>query len=118
MSASETYRTMPSRPRLFAAGGLLTGSLLVPGVATAAGANFDTVRYCRTVAAHAGGSYQTEEACRQQEAESRQEIAELQIEARIERHCRQVGAAIGGSYQIMASCIDQELAAKSRLRGR
>ncbi len=77
---------------------------------------FDTVSYCRQVADAVGGSYQIEEACRQQEKEAQASLSRKQIPPRVEKYCREVGQAVGGSYQIMNACVDQELAAKARLR--
>lgn len=78
--------------------------------------SFDIHRYCRQVSEAVGGSYQIEEACRQQEREAQANLSRKQIPSRVEKYCREVGQAVGGSYQIMNACIEQELAAKARLR--
>lgn len=90
----------------------LIGTLIAASEAVA----FDTNSYCRQVAKAVGGSYQIEEACRQQEREAQASLSRKQIPSRIENYCREVGQAVGGSYQIMNACVDQELAAKARLR--
>lgn len=77
---------------------------------------FDIAGYCRQVSDAVGGSYQIEEACRQQEREAQASLSRKQIPSRIEKYCKEVGQAVGGSYQIMNACVEQELAAKARLR--
>lgn len=77
---------------------------------------FDIYGYCRQVSDAVGGSYQIEEACRQQEREAQTSLSRKQIPSRVEKYCREVGQTVGGSYQIMNACVEQELAAKARLR--
>ncbi|WP_036244148.1 hypothetical protein [Methylobacter tundripaludum] len=77
---------------------------------------FDISNYCRQVSDAVGGSYQIEEACRQQELEAQASLSRKQMPQRVEKYCREVGQAVGGSYQIMDACVEQELAAKARLR--
>jgi len=77
---------------------------------------FDIYGYCRQVSDAVGGSYQIEEACRQQEREAQVSLSRKQIPSRVEKYCREVGQAVGGSYQITNACVEQELAAKARLR--
>lgn len=77
---------------------------------------FGIYGYCRQVSDAVGGSYQIEEACRQQEREAQASLSRKQMPPRVEKYCREVGKAVGGSYQIMNACVEQELAAKARLR--
>jgi hypothetical protein len=77
---------------------------------------FDIAGYCRQVSDAVGGSYQIEEACRQQEREAQESLSRKQIPARVEKYCSEVGQAVGGSYQIMNVCVEQEIAAKTRLQ--
>lgn len=77
---------------------------------------FDINGYCRQVANAAGGSYQIEEMCRQQERQAQASLSRKQVPSRAENYCREVGQAAGGSYQIMDMCVQQEVAAKERLR--
>lgn len=78
--------------------------------------SYDINSYCRQVSNAVGGSYQIEEACRQQEREAQANLSRARPPARIEKYCREVGQAVGGSYQIMDACIQQELAAKGRMK--
>lgn len=64
----------------------------------------------------AGGSYEIEKMCREEEYESQRSIARMQVPARIENYCRKIGQAAGGSYVIMETCIQQEIEAKRNLR--
>lgn len=77
---------------------------------------FDINGYCRQVTDAVGGSYQIEEACRQQERQARDNLSREKIPQRVANYCQEVGQAVGGSYQIMGTCVQQELAAKARLR--
>jgi hypothetical protein len=77
---------------------------------------FDSQKYCRDVAAMAGGSYMIEEACRKQEYSAMVTLSRRQIPPRIEKYCRDVGQMGGGSYWLMNACVDQELAAKGRMQ--
>lgn len=75
---------------------------------------FDINRYCAQVAEAVGGSYQIENQCRKQEAESRAKLADLHLPARIENYCSQVASAVGGSYRIKLTCAQRELAARAQ----
>lgn len=98
--------------------GLLIAALIsiYSPFAVSAGNVFDTKAYCRRLADVAGGSYQIEEACREQEREAQASLARKEIPSRVENYCRKLGETAGGSYNIMNACVDQELAAKGRLR--
>ena len=76
---------------------------------------FDINSYCRQVANAAGGSYQIEKVCREQETQARSNISSMSVPIRIKNYCSEVGQAAGGSYQIMEVCIQQESQAKSSL---
>jgi hypothetical protein len=76
---------------------------------------YNTDEYCQQIGKAAGGSYQIEAACHQQEREAEVEIRSRTVAPEIERYCEKIGMAAGGSYQIMRACIDQEEAAKKSL---
>lgn len=78
--------------------------------------NFDTVAFCETVARNAGGSYQIEQICREQEERAKTSLKQSHYDEEIIRYCTRIGAVIGGSYQIMETCADQERTAKQNLQ--
>lgn len=86
-------------------------ALTIPNLAGA----FDTDAYCEQVSNAAGGSYQIEKTCHEQEHEAQSNISIMTIPQKIKNYCKNVGQTAGGSYQIMESCIEQELNAKSEL---
>jgi len=77
--------------------------------------SFDTAGYCSNISDTAGGSYEIEETCRNEEADALGKLQAQTIPARIMRYCSDIGDTAGGSYQIMATCVEQEEDAASRL---
>jgi len=73
---------------------------------------FNINSYCKQVAIAAGGSYQVEKICREQEYGAQRKISSKQIPSRIYNYCKEVGQAGGGSYQMMETCIQKGLEAK------
>lgn len=85
----------------------------LPGDRAAAAPAFDRYAYCAKVARFAGGSYQIETACLEQEFAAMQ--AMRPAGDRIGNYCAQVSRFAGGSYALYNACVEQELAAKARL---
>lgn len=83
----------------------------------AASANaFDISGYCKKVSDSVGGSYQIEQACRDQERENQMQLAQMKIPPRVDKYCQRVAQSVGGSYQIQFACVEQELEAKGKLK--
>lgn len=78
--------------------------------------NFDTNRYCAMIGETAGGSYQIEATCREQEMLARSRASRSSIPSRVVNYCRTIGETAGGSYQIYITCVEQELGAASSMR--
>jgi hypothetical protein len=78
--------------------------------------SYDINSHCREIGRVAGGSYQIEEACRNQEHQAQSKLSRKNIPSQIANHCREIGRVAGGSYSIAEACVEQETSAKSRLR--
>lgn len=78
--------------------------------------NFDIDRRCKEVASIAGGSYQIEQNCRDNERKAQSQIDSESIPPEIKKHCQEVAEFAGGSYQIMLGCSKNEIKAKNNLR--
>jgi len=76
---------------------------------------FDSNSYCREVADIAGGSYQIEKVCLEQERKAQSNISSMSVPSRIENYCKEISEISGGSYVIMEACIQQEIKAKNSL---
>ncbi|WP_229503618.1 hypothetical protein [Massilia putida] len=91
--------------------------LLLTMASTAAFAEeYDIAKYCAKVSDTVGGSYQIEQACREQEATSKATLQKMKLPTRIENYCSKVASTIGGSYQIKLACAQQELAARNQIK--
>ena len=77
---------------------------------------FDIEKKCAKIKEFAGGSYQIEQTCRNQEREAQSTLMGMSIPTEIEKHCTEIGAYADGSYQIMLTCVEQETKAKANLR--
>jgi hypothetical protein len=96
--------------------GLFVLPVTIPALIFPAKAQANDIKaYCQSVANIAGGSYQIEETCRQEEMTAREELQKMTIPQRIKNYCEKVGSAAGGSYQIMETCVEQETNAKNRM---
>lgn len=80
------------------------------------GQGFDIEKHCKEVASFAGGSYQIEQGCRNNERKAQAQIDSESIPPEIKAHCQEVAEFAGGSYQIMMGCIKNEIKAKANLR--
>jgi hypothetical protein len=78
--------------------------------------SFDSVAYCKSIGKAAGGSYQIEITCRDQEALAVRAIRQAEVPHEIMIYCAKIGETVGGSFQIMVTCIDQEISAKRSLQ--
>lgn len=76
---------------------------------------YDMKKYCADVGETAGGSYEIEQTCREQEKKSQNNLSYLSVPKRVATYCQNVGQYAGGSYQIMETCIENELKAKKQL---
>jgi len=76
---------------------------------------YDTISYCEQISEVAGGSYQIEKICRNQEYQAQAKINSMYVPEDIKNYCQKIGKVAGGSYQIMKTCIEQELKAKNSL---
>lgn len=77
--------------------------------------DFDTDEYCRKIGDTAGGSYEIEATCRDEEAAALSQLRSLDIPDRTLKYCSDIGETAGGSYTIMKTCVEQEANAASRL---
>lgn len=65
------------------------------------GQSFDIEKHCKDVASFAGGSYQIEQGCRNNERKAQAQMDSETIPAEIKAHCTEVAEFAGGSYQII-----------------
>lgn len=79
------------------------------------GQEFDIEKHCRDVSQFAGGSYQIEQGCRNNERKAKEQLGVEPIPPEIKKHCAEVAEFAGGSYQIMAGCVKNEIKAKANL---
>lgn len=77
--------------------------------------SFDIDKHCKEVATMAGGSYQIEQGCRNNERKAQAQIESESIPPEIKKHCQEVAEFAGGSYQIMLGCSKNEIKAKNNL---
>ena len=88
-----------------------------PDAAAEAIPHYDGNAYCSTVASAAGGGYQLEASCRQQEAAASATLQTLgEIEPRILAYCRGVADQVARSSWFLLTCIKNELKAKADLQ--
>lgn len=77
--------------------------------------SFDTEAYCRKIGDTAGGSYEIEETCRNEESRALSQLNSESIPARTLEYCSRIGDTAGGSYVIMQTCVEQEEESASHL---
>lgn len=80
--------------------------------------NAQIKRYCGEIAQVAGGSYQIEEACRNQEVIAARALIKMNPEDRVWNYCQDISDAAGGSYSILLACAQQEIRSRQRLQSR
>ncbi len=88
----------------------LAGSLPPSAPARSAVPYYHVHRYCRHIAATAGGSEEIFAMCFQQEqaAYDRLKRAWNSMPASIGRYCTKMARLVGGSYEILETCVDSE----------
>jgi hypothetical protein len=77
--------------------------------------SFDTEAYCQKIGDTAGGSYEIEETCRDEESKALAQLNARSISGRTLQYCSRIGETAGGSYEIMETCVEQELESAGRL---